>query len=121
MQTPKQREGALGELKAEFFLKEKGYIIIDRNFKCRFGEIDLIATHHEKLIFVEVKTRASLQFGQPYEAVNLHKIRSISNTGRYFAEKFPNLLASQQIDVVSIQLDFNGNIRQIEHLENVTG
>ncbi len=121
MQTPKQREGALGELKAEFFLKEKGYTIIARNFKCRLGEIDLIATHHDTLIFVEVKTRASLQFGQPYEAVNLHKIHSISNTGRFFAENHRNLPVSQQIDVISIQIDLNGIIKQIEHLENVTG
>lgn len=120
MQNHRQ-QGKRGEQIAANFLTKKGYRIVARNFSSKLGEIDLIATYKETLIFIEVKSRTNLDFGEPYEAVGTHKLRSIANTGRFYALLHPMLPHIQQIDVVSIRITAEGNIKQIEHLENVTG
>lgn len=114
-------KGKLGEDLATKYLKGKGYQIISRNFKSRSGEIDLIALYNKTLIFIEVKTRLSQQFGQPYEAVTKWKLKSIITTGQYFSLLHPKLPEKLQIDVVSVRLDHNGKLVNLEHLPNVTG
>ncbi len=121
MQNRWQIRGKRGEQLAEEFLTKIGYFIIARNFKSKLGEIDLIAVHKNTLIFIEVKTRSSLEFGQPYEAVGKHKLRSISNTGKFFVSIHQDLPKSQQIDVISILTTQDGKTKHIEHLQNVTG
>jgi putative endonuclease len=69
--------GKLGEEKAIEFLKKKGYKIIERNYRTKIGEIDLIAKKKREIIFIEVKTRSSDKFGLPEEAVNERKLKKI--------------------------------------------
>ena len=69
--------GKLGEDIAIRFLKYKGYKVIEKNFSCRYGEIDIIAQNSKFLIFVEVKTRTNLNYGKPVEAVNKIKINHL--------------------------------------------
>jgi putative endonuclease len=73
----KQLLGQNGEQWAVDFLINKGYSIIERNFRYKKAEIDIIAQKDKLLIFVEVKTRTNLQFGEPEEAVSRNKIRVI--------------------------------------------
>lgn len=72
--------GVLGESYAENFLKEKGYIIVGKNYKNFFGEIDLIAKKEDLIVFVEVKSRRSMKYGHAFEAVNYKKQNKIYNT-----------------------------------------
>lgn len=95
--------GDAGQRKAERFLKKLGYKIIDRNFRSKFGEIDLIAVKEGTLVFIEVKARASDLFGLPEEAVNARKIDHITLAGEYYASLHPELPKSQRIEVVAIR------------------
>lgn len=65
----KQQLGKIGENLASEYLEKQGYLILERNFACRQGEIDIIAKDEKEFVFVEVKTRRSLKFGYPAEAV----------------------------------------------------
>lgn len=66
--------GARGERLAERALVGRGYVILERNWRCTEGEIDLIARDGEELVFVEVKTRSSTAFGHPFEAITAAKL-----------------------------------------------
>lgn len=66
--------GRRGEEIATAFLIEAGYAIVDRNWRCRHGEIDVVAVDGNETVFVEVKTRSSLLFGHPLEAITVHKL-----------------------------------------------
>lgn len=95
--------GQAAESRAADFLEGQGYRILERNFRSKFGEIDLVAVDGETLVFVEVKARASRQFGLPEEAVNPLKIRHITLAGEYYASLHPELPKLQRIDVVAIE------------------
>lgn len=74
------RKSELGKFGEDFaceYLRQQGYTIIHRNFRCRIGEIDIIAVKQEVLCFIEVKTRSSITYGTPAEAVNLSKQKKI--------------------------------------------
>ena len=74
--------GRIGEQVAMKFLIKKGYEIEGLNYRSPFGEIDIIASNDEYIVFVEVKTRSSLDFGHPFEAINKAKLQKI-NTAIY--------------------------------------
>lgn len=76
--------GSFYERQAEEFLKAQGYEILERNFRCRLGEVDLIAFEKERLVFVEVKYRKDGTFGTPADAVDRRKQRRISNVAAYY-------------------------------------
>lgn len=80
----KQKLGKYGEDVATRFLLQKDYKIIERNFRCRQGEIDIIAKDKEKLVFVEVKTRSNFNFGLPVEAVDRNKISHILKSAKVY-------------------------------------
>ena len=76
--------GRLGEDFAAQVLAAEGFTILARNYRCSFGEIDLIARRENELYFIEVKTRRSDRFGRPSEAVNLHKQSRIKKAASYY-------------------------------------
>lgn len=106
--------GKFGENIAAQYLAEKGYKLLEKNFYTRFGEIDLIFKHKETIIFVEVKTRNSADFGYGEEAVTLKKINSLVKTAFIYLK---NQKVPWQIDVVSILLK-DGDA-QIKHFPNI--
>lgn len=94
------------EIKAEEFLKKQGYFILDRNYQCRKGEIDLVGKEGEYLCFIEVKYRSSLSFGLPLEAVTRAKQQRISRTAlQYLIEKGYSEDTPCRFDVVGITPD----------------
>ncbi len=95
------RLGDKGEGLAAGFLIEKGYKILTKNFRTRIGEIDIIAREKNTLVFVEVKTRESLEYGQPFESVNLRKRRKIANVALLYLQKLREVPACR-FDVVSV-------------------
>jgi putative endonuclease len=111
--------GAWGEDAAEKYLRRKGYTIMERNFRCRFGEIDIIALNGNELVFVEVKTRRNLNFGWPCESVTPEKIRHLKRAVACYASTCPARYRGVRLDVVEILLS-EGRIR-INHIENILG
>lgn len=117
----KQDLGRKGEELAVAYLKSKGFRIIARNFRSKVGEIDIIACEKDTLVFIEVKTRWSIKFGLPEEAVTPWKLRSIVKTSQYFKMLHPELPESLRVDVVAISLLPSGELEEIRLIKNVTG
>jgi len=93
--------GQKGEGLAVGFLKKKGYKIITQNYKTHIGEIDIIALDGETLVFVEVKTRESTEYGQPFEAVNIRKRKKIKDVALLYLKRLKDIPPCR-FDVVSI-------------------
>ena len=98
--------GQRGEDIAVEYLKNHGYKVLDRNFKSRrWGEIDIVATKDDVLVFIEVKTREGTKYGEPVEAVTPFKLRALKRTGQYYQMEHPDLPEALRMDVVSIILN----------------
>lgn len=80
----KNNLGRIGEDIASQYLIDHNFTIIDRNFRSKFGEIDIIAQKGNTLFFIEVKTRSNLKKGMPYEAIHKHKIHQLKKASTYF-------------------------------------
>ena len=104
METTSQRLGIIGEELAGHFLNSKGYKILMKNYECPLGEIDLIAKEKGALIFVEVKTRASLEMGLPVESITPQKRRQIVKTAQYYIQRYGIKNVPCRFDVVSVLL-----------------
>ncbi len=109
--------GKQGEDLAAQHLKKMGLTILARNYRQKTGEIDIIARDKNCLVFVEVKTRKSLRFGQPFEAVTQKKQAQLSKVALDYLSRNKLLDQSARFDVISILLPDNGKVA-IEHLPN---
>ena len=121
MITPRRKFGDMGERIAEDFLVNKGYSVLDRNYKKRYGEIDLIAKDGKDLVFVEVKTRSNrnIQNFLPEQSVNRLKMRKLQKICEvYLAEKRYGPHQRWQIDIIAISLDTETKKANIRHIEN---
>ncbi len=113
-----RRRGAWGEDLAAEFLRRKGFRIVDRNWKCRFGEVDIVAEGGGFLCFVEVKLRRSERFGAGAAYVDRRKQEKLRITAELYLQKYPTVL-QPRFDVVEI-LAPNGlgtKNSKIRHLE----
>lgn len=100
----KRKTGQEQEVKAACFLKTQRYQILERNYRCKKGEIDLIAREGQYLVFVEVKYRSTNESGLPEEAVDLRKQRQISRVPAwYLTEKGLDIYTPCRFDVVAIE------------------
>ena len=108
--------GSQYELLAEQYLKEKGYEILEKNYRVRSGEIDIIARDGRYLVFLEVKYRSSQRNGTALEAVNYHKQQVIMRTARVYLHqhRYPEGQPCR-FDVIGITKD------QIQHVKNAFG
>ena len=97
--------GALGENLAEAMLYAEGYEILERNFRSRFGEIDIIGMQGDTVLFVEVKTRTGDLFGLPREAVSEQKMRRMRKTAEYYLMRAGLTDAAVAFDVIEILVD----------------
>lgn len=113
--------GNFGEDTATNFLKESGYKIIERNFNCRFGEIDIIAMDNNCLVFVEVKTRSGDKYGAPHYSINYWKQKHLRlSANLYITKKRLNNYCAR-FDVVEIfgkYADNNFMTNQINIIKN---
>ena len=106
--------GKYGEDIAAGHLREKGFKIISRNYKDKFGEIDIIARDSETVVFVEVKTRRSYNFGTPEEAVTNAKQRQIIRLARKYLVQYRLLDEPVRFDVIAIII--KADAPEITHL-----
>lgn len=114
-------QGKRGEVVACQFLTSKGYKIIAKNFRTRFGEIDIVAIDGHFLVFVEVKARVSQEFGLPEEAITPRKIRHLIKASQYFKLLHPETPNLQRIDLVAINLSPAGEVERIRLIKNISG
>jgi putative endonuclease len=103
----KHRLGLLGQKIARVYLNGHGYRVIEENFVCRWGEIDLIAIEKETLVFVEVRTRKSTKFLSPIETITLKKLKSVERTAKYYLCTHNDLPSSWQIDCLGVVIRAN--------------
>jgi len=108
--------GEKGEDIAAAFLEKKGYNILFRNYKCSFGEIDIIAKHKKILSFIEVKTRSTKKYGLPQEAVTPAKQTKISRVALEFVQRYKMDNRAARFDVVSVQYLNDGY--EVDLIEN---
>ncbi|HVB74075.1 MAG TPA: YraN family protein [Ktedonobacteraceae bacterium] len=114
----RQLLGRKGEQMAAITLRERGYRILEHNFRCRYGEIDLIAEESDDLVFVEVKTRRGIAFGRPEEAVTLTKRRKLAQVASYYLALHAKYDHPWRIDVVAIQFGQDGKFEEVRLYQN---
>lgn len=99
------------------YLEQIGYRIIERNFHCRQGEIDIIAKDRDEYVFIEVKTRSNIFFGRPKEAVNEPKQKHIYQSTRFYLYLHGLNNAFMRFDVIEVY--FLNNRYKLKHLKQV--
>lgn len=109
--------GRRGEDLAVEFLTKQGYTILRRNYRKRYGEIDIIATENNTLVFIEVKTRKSLQFGDGFEAVSYQKQLQLARVAQEYIQRYNMSDTCARFDVVSVRMG-NNKQPQLELLQN---
>lgn len=118
----RQGLGRTGERMAGEALHQRGYSILERNFRCQYGEIDLVAEHEGELVFVEVKTRRGTAFGRPEEAVTFRKQQKILEVASYYLDTHNCWQRAWRIDVVAVQFSQAGKFEEIRVYQHaVTG
>ena len=119
MPSAKSELGTRGEGLARAFLKAKGYRVVTMNYRCRYGEVDIIARDGPCLVFVEVRTRRSRGgFGTPQESISRRKKERLIATAETYIQNSEDPPEDWRIDVVAVNIDSRGIVRPVEHLEN---
>ena len=113
--------GILGEKLARDFLKKQGYRILETNYRCSQGEIDIVAKHKDSLVFIEVRTKTSLEFGSPEESITPAKKERMKATALHYHQTHNNLPLLWRVDVVAVELNQKGRLSRIELIENAVG
>lgn len=113
----RRRLGAFGERLAAAYLEAKGYRIDARNYRCREGEIDIVAQDGQTLVFVEVRTRRGDALGGPAESVTVAKEARLVAAATTYVQALPQPPADQRIDVVAVQLSPGGRLLAIDHIQ----
>ena len=113
--------GQLGEKLAQDFLKGRGYQIVETNYRSPDGEIDIIASKDDVLIFVEVRAKSSRMFGTPEESVNRRKKQKLIAVSQHYLQTHEPQPPSWRIDFVAVELDNRGKLNRIEHFKDAVG
>ncbi len=107
-------KGNFGENLASKYLIKNNYLIIERNFRNKIGEVDIIANKEDTIVFIEVKARSSLRYGYPYEAVNKRKQQKLKMLAVSYV-KMRNLEEKQiRFDIIEVYLR-NSSINHIQN------
>jgi putative endonuclease len=115
----KQETGKIGEKLAVGFLKKRKFRVVATNYRCRTGEIDIIAENKKSLIFIEVRTKTSSEYGSPEESITAYKKNKLITTALTYLDEQQQTDVFWRIDFIAVDLDENGKLKRIEHIENV--
>lgn len=114
-QDPKIGTGQTGEDLAVCYLENQGYTIVERNYRKRIGEIDIIARDGEYLVFIEVKTRSNRRFGSPFDAVDFRKQQQISRVALAFMTQHRFGEVPVRFDVIGVHLEESPKVELIKN------
>jgi len=117
----KRDTGNRGEHLAAEFLRRWGYTILETNFRCPGGEIDIVAKDKDCLVFVEVRSKHGQAFGTPEESITRAKKDKLRLTAFQYLDQHNCLNDSWRIDFVAVEMDGNDNAARIEIFENAVG
>lgn len=110
--------GKQGETLAEDYLRQQNYKIVEKNFRCKLGEIDIIAKDRHLVVFVEVRTKTSDAYGPAYNTVTYSKRKQVKRVALYYISKH-NLVNTQfRFDVIGIILNPQTGHHHIDHIQN---
>ena len=122
MKMSRRETGRLGERLAQQFLQKESFNILDSNYRCAEGEIDIVARRDDCLVFVEVRTRSGPAFGSPEESVTPDKKRKLITAAQHYIQNHEGLSSSWRIDFIAVDLDHHNKPQRIELIENaITG
>ena len=121
MKMKRNDTGKRGEELARQFLEKRGFRIVETNYRCPEGEIDIIARHKGFLVFVEVRTKTSYEFGSPEESITRIKKKRMITTARHYLQAHDRQPPQWRIDFVAVELDKKGVPSRIELIENAVG
>lgn len=117
MSSSRRLLGQWGENVAALHLEDKGLQILERNWRCALGEIDIVACDREEYVFVEVKTRRGQEMGFPEEGLTEKKARKLLELAqRYLFDH--DLDPDWRVDLVAVELDKSGKLIRCEHIAN---
>ncbi len=114
----KRETGKKGEKLAREFLGNNGYDIIETNYRCPEGEIDIVARQQNTLVFVEVRTKTSRTFGSPEESITPVKAARLRTLAARYGQDHDYLPVAWRIDVVAVEMNKSGRLSRIEIIEN---
>ncbi|MDP3880168.1 MAG: YraN family protein [Dehalococcoidales bacterium] len=117
----RRNTGILGEKLAGAFLEKRGYHVLETNYRCPHGEIDIVARQKDFLVFIEVRTKTSLGMGSPEESITPAKQAKMRATAFHYWQTHDNLPQLWRIDFVAVELDRQGKPSRIEIIENAVG
>jgi putative endonuclease len=118
MKTLNKEVGNHGEYLAYNYLRELGYEILERNFKCKIGELDIIGRDGSYIVFIEVKTRFGNRYGTPSEAVTYSKQHKIHKTAEFYIMIKKLYNSNFRFDVIEVTLDQNNDNPNIRLIKN---
>ena len=113
--------GNLGEKLARDYLKKKGHRVIETNYNCPHGEIDIISRKKDTLVFTEVRTKTGKGFGSPEESVTEVKKERLRSSSLHYIQTHKDLPESWRIDFIAVELTPEGKVTRIELIENAVG
>ncbi|MED4599557.1 YraN family protein [Paenibacillus validus] len=115
----RKQRGAKSEAEAAAYLNREGWTIVARNWRCRTGELDIVAEEKGTLVIVEVRSRnLNETYGTPSESVNGRKQRQIRETAEVYLHRYRVYDRQVRFDVVAIRMDREDNVIQLEHIRN---
>ncbi|MFZ5645680.1 MAG: YraN family protein [Bacillota bacterium] len=110
--------GRVGEEAAASYLKKNGLRIIKRNYRCKLGELDIVAMDGPCLVFIEVRTKAGNTYGLPQESLNEKKKHKLRQLAVYYTLCSNITDIPQRFDVIAVTTDRQGTVLKIEHIKN---
>ena len=116
--TPRGRLGRAGEDLAAAFLRRAGYEVLERNWRCTRGEIDVMAKVDTTLVFVEVKTRTGMGYGHPLESLTESKLARLRLLAGLWRQAHPSQRGDMRIDAIGVLLPRNAPYT-IEHVQGI--
>jgi putative endonuclease len=118
MKQDNKLTGNKGEQVAAEHLQQAGATILARNWRAKWGEIDIVARIGEVVVFVEVKTKTGHLYGEPWEMINQWKVEQVKRMGELWCVEH-NYRGRVRLDVVGVWLTESGDVERVEHWENV--
>ncbi|WP_336764997.1 YraN family protein [Paenibacillus sp. USHLN196] len=119
MKLTRQQKGRLGEEAACRWLRENDYRIIRQNWRCRSGEIDIIASREGLIVFVEVRSRSgAAQYGTPQESIDMRKMQQVRSTASVYLQMTGETDHQIRFDVIAVMLNQTGDVVSVDHIIN---
>ena len=120
MTKERQQVGHEGEKAARLHLEKLGYQIIETNYRCSLGEIDIIARDNDTIVITEVRTKTSSVFGMPEESITAEKARRLRRLALYYLQSAYKREVPCRIDLVAVMLNKdNHSVRKLNHIQGI--